>query len=223
MQGNRKLLCGTAMRSNCSCDTHSTTRHVSCKKGSISSAARTCSPLLLLLLLWNVAGFRGQRQEGWGDGVIVSGSMCIRHPHENGRAVFSDSSTLRLGSKKVHFQALHFQDLRERSAQTDATRVHFCKRAFLCGRPHSLSFGAVNILVKCWEGFVQWDVIKIPSDDNKCVRMLHLWQAVLTFNRTTLLWISQMKIMTSNNWIEDIWKRSFSLEEFNCRYPECSF
>ena len=69
MQGNQNRLCGKwLMRSNCCYDSHSTTRQVSCKKGSISSAARTqaCSPPLLLLL-WDVAGFRGQRQEveGW--------------------------------------------------------------------------------------------------------------------------------------------------------------
>ena len=46
MQGNQNRLCGLIMRSNCCCDSHSTTRRVSCKKGSISSAARTqaCSP-----------------------------------------------------------------------------------------------------------------------------------------------------------------------------------
>ena len=62
------------MRSNCCCDSHSTTRRVSCKKGSISSAARTraCSQPLLLLLSWDVAG--------WGDGVIVLESMQIRRP-----------------------------------------------------------------------------------------------------------------------------------------------
>ena len=32
---------------------------------------------------------------GWGDGVIVLESMRIRRPHENGRAAFSDFSTLR--------------------------------------------------------------------------------------------------------------------------------
>ena len=47
------------MRSNCCCDSHSTTRRASCKKGSISSVARTqaCSPPLLLLLLWDIAAF----------------------------------------------------------------------------------------------------------------------------------------------------------------------
>ena len=69
VQGNQNHLCGPLMRSNCCCDWHSTTRHVSFKKGSISSAAqtRTCRlPLLLLLLLWDVAGseVRGKRSRG---------------------------------------------------------------------------------------------------------------------------------------------------------------
>ena len=88
--------CGLIMRPNCCCDSHSNTRRVSCKKGSISSVAQTqaCSPPLLLLL-WDVAGFRGWRLEveGWGDGVIILGSLRIRRPHENGKAVFSDFPT----------------------------------------------------------------------------------------------------------------------------------
>ena len=96
-QGNQNRFCGPVMRSNCCCNSHSTTKRVSCKKGSISSAAQTraCSPPLLLLL-WDVAG--------WGDRVIVLESMQIRRPHENGRAVFSDFSTLRPVFKKVRFQ-----------------------------------------------------------------------------------------------------------------------
>ena len=43
--------------------------------------------------------------EGWGDGIIVSESMQIRHAHENGRAAFSDFSTLRPVFKKVRFHA----------------------------------------------------------------------------------------------------------------------
>ena len=105
----------------------------SCKKDSVSSAARTltCSPPLLLLL-WVVAGFRGQRQEveGWGNGVIVSESMQIRRPHENGRAAFSDFSTLRPGFKKVCFQALHFQDPCGRSAKTMQYMSVFAKEHF---------------------------------------------------------------------------------------------
>ena len=86
------------MRSNCCCNSHSTTRRVSCKKGSMSSVAwtRACSLPLLLLLLWDVAG--------WGDGVIILESMRIRHPHENRRAAFSEFSTLRPVLKKVRFQ-----------------------------------------------------------------------------------------------------------------------
>ena len=110
------------MRSNCCCDSHSTTRRVSCKKGSISSAARTraCSPPLLLLLLWDVAG--------WGNGVIILESMRIRCPHENGRAAFLDFSTLRPIFKKVHFQALRFQDPYGRSAKTMQYACVFAKQ-----------------------------------------------------------------------------------------------
>ena len=112
MKENQNHLCGLVIRSNCCCDSHSTTRRVSCKKGSISSAARTraCSPpLLLLLLLWDIAR--------WGDGVNVLESMRIRHPHGNGRAAFSDFSTLRPVFKKVRFQALRFRDSYGRSAK----------------------------------------------------------------------------------------------------------
>ena len=74
MQGNQKRSYGPIMRSNCCCDSHSTTRRVSWKKGSISSAAWTqaCSPPLLLLLWWDVTGFGGRRLEvdGWGNGVL---------------------------------------------------------------------------------------------------------------------------------------------------------
>ena len=92
-QGNQNRLCGPLMRSNCCCDSHSTIMRVSIKTGSIFSAAQTqaCSqPLLLLLLLWDVMGFRGRRLEveGWGDGVIILESMQIRHPRENGRLRF---------------------------------------------------------------------------------------------------------------------------------------
>ena len=127
MRGNWKHLCWPIMRSNCCRDSHSTTRRVSCKKGSISSEAPTqaCSPplwllLLLLLLLWDIAGIRGGRLEigGWGDGVIVFISMRIRCPHENGRAAFSYFSTLRAVFKKVRIQALRFQDPCRRSAKT---------------------------------------------------------------------------------------------------------
>ena len=135
MQGNQNLLCGAVMRSNCCCcDSHSTTRWVSSKKVSISSAARTrtCRPPLLLLLLWDVAGFRGQRLavEGWGDGVIVSESMQICRPHENGRAAFLDFSTLTPVFKKVPFQALRFQDPCGRTAQMMQYVCVFAKERF---------------------------------------------------------------------------------------------
>ena len=58
----------------------------------------------------------------WGDGVIVLESMLIRCPHENGRAVFSDFSTLRPGFKKVLFQ-----DLCGRSAKTMQYMCVFAK------------------------------------------------------------------------------------------------
>ena len=83
------------------------------------------------------AGFRGWRQEveGWGDGVIVSESMQIRCPHENGRAVFLDFSTLRPVFKKVCFQALRFQDPCGRSAKTTQYMYVFTKERFSCRRP----------------------------------------------------------------------------------------
>ena len=118
MQENQNRLRRAVIRLNCCCDSHSTTRHVSCKKGSISSAARTqaCSLpllllLLLLLLLWDLAGFRRQRQkvEGWGNSVIVLESMRICRPHDNGRATFPDFSTLRLFQKKCVFRRCVFR------------------------------------------------------------------------------------------------------------------
>ena len=96
-------------------------------------------PLLLslLLLLWDVTGFRGRRQEvkGWGDGVIVLESMQIHCPHENWRAAFADFSTLRPIFKKVRFQALRFQDPCGWSAKTMQYIFFFRKRAVSSGRP----------------------------------------------------------------------------------------
>ena len=136
----RIFLCGPVMRSNCCCDWRSTTRHVSCKKGSISSAVgtRACSPPLLLLLLWDVAGFRGQRQEveGWGDGVIVWESMQIRRPHENGRAVLSDFSSLRPGFKKNAFSGSVWT-----VGQNEEIRLRFSRQSvFMWTAPESLSW-----------------------------------------------------------------------------------
>ena len=48
--------------------------------------------------------------EGWGDGVIVLESMQIRCPPKNGRAAFSDFSTLRPVFKKARFQAMCLLD-----------------------------------------------------------------------------------------------------------------
>ena len=82
-------------------------------------------------------GFRGQRQEvkGWGDGVIVLQSMHIRCPHENGRAAFSDFSTPRPVFKKVHFQALHFQDLYGQLAKMMQYICIFAKERFRVDGP----------------------------------------------------------------------------------------
>ena len=126
--------CGPLMRSNCCCDSHSTTRRVSCKKGSISSAARTqaCSPsLLLLLLLWDVTGFRGRRKEveGWGDGVIVLESMwkwegcvfCFFHPETH--------------FQKSAFSVTAFSRSMWTVGQKDAIHLRFHKRVFSSGRP----------------------------------------------------------------------------------------
>ena len=125
MQGNQNCSCGPLMRSNCC--SHSTPRHVSCNKGSISSVARTqaCSPPLLLLLLWDVAGFRGQRQEveGWGYGDIVLESMRIHCPHEKGRAVFSGTA---------------FSGSVWTIGQNDAIHVRFHKRVLSSGQGQRL-------------------------------------------------------------------------------------
>ena len=56
--------------------------------------------------------------------------MQIRRPHENGRAAFSDFSTLRPIFKKVCFRGLRFQD---------PCGWRFLKRAFSCGRPLNLN------------------------------------------------------------------------------------
>ena len=61
VQGNvQNRLCGTIMKSNCCCDSHSTTRRVRCKNMNTSS-----SPPLLLLLLWDVAGFKTVAAGDW--------------------------------------------------------------------------------------------------------------------------------------------------------------
>ena len=145
------------MRSNCCCDLHLTTRQVSCEKGSISSVARTqaCSPPLLLLLLWDVAGFRGRRQEveGWGHGAIVLESMRIRCSHEKGRAVFLDFFTLRPIFKKCAFSGAAFSGSVWTVGQNDAIRVRFRKRAFSSGWPICLLWrqctGGVTANVSC--------------------------------------------------------------------------
>ena len=132
------------MRSNCCWDSHSTTRRESCKKGWISSAARTraCRPplLLLLLLLWDV--------EGRGDDVIILESMQIRRPHENGRAAFSDFSTLRPVFKKVCLQ-----DPCGRSAKT-MQNVCFRKRALSSGRGLKITWPVCGFVVLwIWANF----------------------------------------------------------------------
>ena len=142
MQGNQNLLCGPVMRSNCC--SHSTTRHVSCKKGSISSAARTraCSPPLLLLLLWDVTGFRGQRHEveGWGDGVIVIiWKVCRFIVHmKMARLRFRISPPWDPFSKSV-FSGTAFTKSVWTVGQNNAIHVCFHKRAFSCGRPLTLN------------------------------------------------------------------------------------
>ena len=133
LQGNQNRLFGPLMRSNCCCDSHSTTRQVNCKKGSISSAARTQACILsLVLLLRDVAGFRGRRQEveGWDNGVIVLESMRIGCPYKSGRPAFSDFSTLRPVFKKSAFSGSVWT-----VGQKETIQVCCRKKAFSCGRP----------------------------------------------------------------------------------------
>ena len=131
MQGNQNRLCGLLMRSYCWCNSHSTTMRVSCKKGS-----QACSPPLLLLL-WDVAGFRGWRLEveWWDDGVIQS--MQIRRPHENTGAAFLDFSTLTPGFKKVRLQTLCLQDPWGRSAKTMQNMCVYTHKSFHVDGPWS--------------------------------------------------------------------------------------
>ena len=79
-------------------------------------------------------GFRGRRQEveGWGDGVIVSESMQIHCPHENGRA--SNFSTLRPVVKKVCFQ-----DPCGRSAKTMQYMCVFVKSVLVWMAPDKMN------------------------------------------------------------------------------------
>ena len=80
-------------------------------------------------------GFRSRRQEVevWGDGVIVSESMLIHHPHENGRAAFLDFSTLRPVFSA--FSGAAFSGSVWTVSQNHAKHVRFRKRAFSCGQP----------------------------------------------------------------------------------------
>ena len=117
------------MRSNCCCDSHSTTRRVSKEmKGSISSTARTraCSPPLLLLL-WDVAG--------WSDGVIVTvGQNDTKHvclKKKNSVLVWtaplslSDTHWGCFSLGLVHFHVSIFLTSRYRRPQTaDCTSSH---------------------------------------------------------------------------------------------------
>ena len=85
----------TIMGSNCCCDSHSTTRWVSCKKGSISSVARSQAEVRHCCCRRSV-----QRSEARGRAV---GWICLLH--ENARALSSDFSTLRPGFKKCIFRS----------------------------------------------------------------------------------------------------------------------
>ena len=131
MQGNQNHLCEPIMRSNCFCDSYSTTRRV--RPNMFAAQTLSCSLplLLLLLLLWGVAGLRGWRleAEGWGVGVIDRQSMWICCPNDNTRAAFSNFSTLRLGFKKVRLQ-----DPFGRSAKM-MQNVCLHTKVFPCGWP----------------------------------------------------------------------------------------
>ena len=120
-QGNQNRFCGPVMRSNCCCNSHSTTKRVSCKKGSISSAARTqaCSlPLLLLLLLWDVVGRWRHRFGKYADSPSTwKWEGCVfgfLHP-------------------ETRFQKSAFSGSVWTVGQNDAIPVRFCKRALSSG------------------------------------------------------------------------------------------
>ena len=66
---------------------------------------------------------------------MASSSMQIRCPRDNGRAASSDFSTLRLVFKKVHFQALRFQDPCGWSAKTMQYMCIFAKECFCVDVP----------------------------------------------------------------------------------------
>ena len=123
MQGNQNRLCGPLMRSNCCCDSHSTTRQVSCKKGSISSAARTRVCKLPLLLLWEACSSEVECKRSRG-GVMASSFWKVCR-----FAVHMKTGGLRFFGflKKVRFQALRFQDLCGRSAKTMQYMCVFAK------------------------------------------------------------------------------------------------
>ena len=114
MQGNQNLLCGPVMMLNCCCNSHSTTRHVNCKKGCIllrHEHKHVVSIVVVVVMRRRWV----QRSEARGRGVgrwrhRYSKSMQIRRPHENGRAAFSFFIffTLRPIFKKVRFQVLQY-------------------------------------------------------------------------------------------------------------------
>ena len=144
MQGNQNRWCGPLMRSNCCCDSHSTTMWVSCKKGSISSAARTraCSPPLLLLLLWDVAGLRGRRQEveGRGNAAIISESMPSTWKREGCVIGFLHPETR---FQKSVFSGAVFSGSVWTVGQNDATRAFSQKSVVVRTRPKLKTSGFI--------------------------------------------------------------------------------
>ena len=73
--------------------------------------------------------------EGWGDGVIDTGSMQICCPHKNATAAFSDFSHPETRFQKSAFTGTAFIGSMWMIGQNNAKHAHLDKRGFPCGRP----------------------------------------------------------------------------------------
>ena len=164
MQGNQDRLCGLIMKSNCCCDSHSTTIRV--RKAQYLLQHKHKHVVRLMLLLWDIAGLRGWRLEveGRGDDTIDMESVQIRCPHKNARAGFLDFYTLRPELKTC------FTGSMWTIGQNDAKHVRLHKRAF-----HILQ----NTLKKKGQGHLQhlhWHIMHPHNEEVGIVsHWLTLW------------------------------------------------